>query len=87
MVYQQALNRARITYLAPAMELAYLMRLRRVEILDLQRSDCSPQGVRARRAKGSREQIVEWSERLRAATAIAPSASGRGGVPVRPRPR
>jgi integrase len=72
-VYRQAVARPKIAYLAPAMELAYLMRLRRVEVLALQRSDCTPEGVRARRRKGSREQIVGWSERLRAATASTPS--------------
>lgn len=52
-------------YLRLAMELAYLMRLRKSEVLDLKVSDLSNDGVHARRRKGSKSQIVEWSPRLR----------------------
>jgi len=61
------------------MELAYLMRLRQIEVRTLTRPDCTKyvDGVHARRRKGSREQIVEWSERLRAAvTPALPSSVG-----------
>jgi len=76
-VYRQALTKVKATYLAPAMELAYLMRLRQVEVRTLQKSDCILDGIRARRRKGSREQIIEWSARLQAAVAAdTPSPIG-----------
>lgn len=54
-------------YLQPAMELAYLMRLRKSEVLDLKISDLNEEGILARRKKGSKAQLVEWSDRLRLA--------------------
>jgi integrase len=88
-VYRKALTKVKATYLAPAMELAYLMRLRQVEVRALQKSDsalqksdCTPEGVRARRRKGSREQIVEWSDRLQAAIAAADTPAPIGSIYV-----
>jgi len=81
-VHCRALTKVKATYLAPAMELAYLMRLRPVEVRTLQKSDCTPEGVRARRRKGSREQIVEWSARLQAAIAAADTPSPIGSIYV-----
>ncbi|MCA1852355.1 MAG: hypothetical protein LC647_08165, partial [Beggiatoa sp.] len=81
-VYRQARTKVKATYLAPAMELAYLMRLRQIEVRALQKSDCILEGVRARRRKGSREQIVEWSTRLQAAVAAADTCSDVGSIYV-----
>jgi integrase len=60
-------------YIKPAMELAYLMRLRLSEALALQHSDIRDDGVLARRTKGSKTQIVGWSNRLHAAVDSAES--------------
>jgi hypothetical protein len=88
-VYRRALTKVKATYLPPAMELAYLMRLRPVEIRCLKKSDCIPEGIYARRLKGSREQIIEWSARLQAAVAAADIPVGsvyvlhdRAGQPI-----
>lgn len=58
-------------YVRPAMELAYLMRLRKVEVLDLTKQDVRQDGIRARRRKGSREQMIGWSTRLANALRLA----------------
>jgi len=58
-------------YLVPVMELAYLLRARLSEVLDLTRADLLDEGVLLRRRKGSRDAITQWSPRLRAAVAAA----------------
>ena len=57
------------------MELAYLCRLRENEILKMidGPSIISAQGVLARRGKGSKTQLIEWSPRLERAIALARS--------------
>lgn len=45
-------------------ELAYLLAARKCEVLDLRRDDLLPEGVRVRRSKGSKTNIIMWSERL-----------------------
>lgn len=57
----------RYPYLQPAMELAYLCRMRRIEVLTAMRPQILEQGLDTLRAKGSRSAITLWSERLRAA--------------------
>lgn len=54
-------------YIQPAMELAFLCRMRRGEVLSALRSDVKPGGFDTRRSKGSRDAITAWSDRLRAA--------------------
>ncbi len=54
-------------YLAPVMELAYLCRLRAIEVLDLTDASASDEGLTVVRRKGSRGNITEWSPRLRTA--------------------
>ena len=54
-------------YIRPMMEIAYLCRLRRVEILDLKKSDILKEGLQTRRTKGSKDAITLWSDRLRSA--------------------
>lgn len=58
-------------YLVPMMELAYLLRARTVEILDLPSSAATEEGVLLKRRKGSKDTIAAWSPRLRAAIEAA----------------
>lgn len=53
------------------MELAYLCAARKIEILDLRRSDLLTEGVQMRRRKGSKDNIIRWSPRLEAAVNAA----------------
>jgi hypothetical protein len=70
-------------YLRPAMELAYLCRLRKIEVLAFSRlKDLTTEGVIARRVKRSRTQIVTWSDRLRDAVAAGGGASTVASVYV-----
>ncbi len=54
-------------YLRPAMELAYLCRLRQAEVRALRKSDITDKGLDCRRLKGSRDALTLWSDRLRVA--------------------
>jgi len=54
-------------YVWPAMEIAYLCRMRLSEVLDLTDSNELPTGLLIKRRKGSRDNITEWNPRLRAA--------------------
>jgi len=54
-------------YLKPAMELAYLCRMRQAEILNATRAQILDEGFDTLRIKGSRDAITNWSDRLRAA--------------------
>lgn len=54
-------------YLAPAMELAYLLRLRGIEVITLTDAHVLKEGVRTNRRKGSRDNITAWTPELRAA--------------------
>lgn len=51
-------------YLAIAMELAYLCRARRGEVLSLRRECLTPEGILLERGKGSRGEITLWTPRL-----------------------
>jgi site-specific recombinase XerD len=61
-------------YLAPLMELAYLCRLRGIEVVRLSDAHATTEGVLASRVKGSRDNITRWSPRLRAAWDAAVAA-------------
>jgi hypothetical protein len=50
-----------------AMELAYLCRMRRIEIITATKAQILEQGFDTKRTKGSRNTITEWSDRLRKA--------------------
>lgn len=63
--YKEAANIA--DYLQPVFELTYLVASRGIETLDIRLSDCSKDGILVRRRKGSIDNIIQWSERLRAA--------------------
>jgi integrase len=59
-VYEQAPATLQI-----AMEFAFLCRLRRGEVLALQRQHVLDGGLHVIRSKGSKDQIIEWTPRLR----------------------
>ena len=54
-------------YVWPAMEIAYLCRMRLSEVLDLTDANELPEGLLIKRRKGSRDNITEWNIRLRTA--------------------
>lgn len=53
-------------YLAIVMELAYLCRLRGIEVVTLTDANELDEGILTNRRKGSRDNIVRWTPRLRA---------------------
>jgi len=53
-------------YLWMVLELAYLCRLRGIEVVTLVESQATADGLRTARRKGSRDNIVIWTPRLRA---------------------
>ena len=57
-------NSMRCPYFAPAMELAYLCRARRIEVFGFKNSDVREEGLYLARAKGSLAEITRWSPRL-----------------------
>lgn len=65
------------TDLAAAMQLAWLCRLRISEVCALREADITAAGVLARRSKGSKTQVIEWSPDLEAAIAQARSVRRR----------
>ena len=54
-------------YLPIVMELGYLCRLRGIETLTLTEAQADDVGIRTQRRKGSRDNVVRWNPRLRAA--------------------
>lgn len=54
-------------YLWVVIELAYLLRLRGIEVITLTDAHADDEGVQTNRRKGSRDTMVLWSPRLRAA--------------------
>ncbi|TFH84955.1 integrase [Billgrantia azerbaijanica] len=59
------------TYLWIVMEIAYLCRLRGIEVVTLTDAHITERGLRTNRRKGSRDNIVGWTPRLRAAVTAA----------------
>lgn len=81
-------------YLWPAAEIAYLCRLRGIEVVcDLTDADVSPVGLRGERRKGSLTNITRWDDRLRMAyNALVTYRESRWrkmrrAVPMRPEDR
>lgn len=66
------------------MEIAYLCRLRENEIVKMMDSPryIVDEGVHARRGKGSKHQLINWSPRLEAAIALARSVRRRMPTPM-----
>jgi integrase len=54
-------------YLWAALDIAYLCRLRGIEVVTLTDANALEEGVMTNRRKGSRDNIVRWTPRLRAA--------------------
>lgn len=74
-------------YLAPALEIAYLCRLRGIELLDLSDASLLPAGLACVRRKGSRENVTAWSPRLRAACeALSAYRAARWAKRAKPTP-
>lgn len=65
------------TYVWVAMELAYLCRLRGIEVITLTDAHASTEGVQTNRRKGSRDSLVLWSPRLQAAWNAAKAERAR----------
>lgn len=63
-------------YVPIAMEIAFLCRARRKEILQLKDASLLEEGLFIERAKGSKSQIIVWSERLRKAVKSAQNMPG-----------
>jgi site-specific recombinase XerD len=64
-------------YLAPIMEIAYLCRLRGIEVVTLTDDNATEAGLRTNRRKGSNDNVVAWTPRLRAAWDEAIARRGR----------
>lgn len=62
-------------YLPAYFELAYLCAARKCEVRDLRQSDVLEEGLRIRRAKGSKHNIASWTPRLKAAVDLARKSS------------
>ena len=75
-------------YLGPLMEIKYLCRMRSIEVLALTDAHASEQGIYVARRKGSDDNIVRWSPRLRAAwdAAVALRAAIRARKANKARP-
>ena len=63
-------------YIQPAMEIAYLCRMRKSEVLALRREHLLEEGLDVHRLKGSKDQIIGWSPRLRAAVEATKATRG-----------
>lgn len=63
-------------WLPPVIELAFLCRARRGEVLAYKRDDILPNGLRLIRSKKSRGEITKWTPRLRSAVAAAKAFNG-----------
>ena len=61
-------------YLWALIEIAYLCRLRAIEVLTLTEANATEAGIRTNRRKGSRDNLVRWNDRLRNAWAGAIAA-------------
>lgn len=81
------------SYLYPAMEFAYLCRLRGIEANTLTDWHVTPKGLRSNRTKGSRDNITEIGPRLQAAITAAQQiratswAAHRVPTPIDPKAR
>ena len=83
-------------YLWPLLEIKYLCRMRSIEVVQLTEAHASEVGLYVARAKGSNDNIVRWTPRLKAAWDAALAARARilarrsnraRPVPIRPEQR
>ena len=56
----------RVPYMYAVMELQYLQGARFGEVQGIRISDCGDDGIHLKRSKGSKDEITEWTPRLRA---------------------
>jgi len=70
--YMALINIAPLWFCA-ALELIYLCRLRRSEVITLTRRDKKDEGLFCRRTKGSENTVIRWSDRLREAVSLCDS--------------
>ena len=54
-------------YLQPVFELTYLLATRGIETLDIRISHCTDDGIRTHRRKNSRDNVIQWTNRLKSA--------------------
>lgn len=83
-------------YLWPVMEVAYLCRMRGIEVVTMTDAHQTDEGLIIRRRKGSNANVVKWTSRLRAAwdyaleiraaTRARPANRGKP-IPIRPEDR
>ena len=69
--YYHALNLPGPWYIPALMEIMYICRMRKVEVLALRVSDILETGLLTSRTKGSKTNITKWTPRLRAAIMLA----------------
>ena len=69
-------------YIPIFMELAYLCRARWSEVAALKVSDCTPDGLRLVRGKGSEGEITAWSPRLKNAVQAAKEFNRNAPAPI-----
>lgn len=73
-------------YLWLVIELAYLCRLRGIEVITLTDANLTADGIRTNRTKGSRDNVVRWTPRLRAVVDAALEERKRATPANRPTP-
>jgi len=64
--YYHLINCPAPAYFSIFMELQYLCRLRKSDVIKLTRGDIKAQGLLVHRGKGSKDSIIKWNDRLRA---------------------
>ncbi|MBL8268543.1 MAG: hypothetical protein JNL55_19285 [Steroidobacter sp.] len=83
-------------YLWPLLEIKYLCRMRSIEVVRLTEAHASDSGLYISRAKGSNDNIVKWTPRLKAAweaalavkaKTLARRTNRRRPIPIRPEQR
>lgn len=70
-------RRSKAPWLVAAMEIAYICRARRHEVVGLTLEDILPEGLYVDRGKGSMDEITLWTPRLRWAVAFCELFSGK----------
>ncbi len=63
----EIIHKLSLPYVQQCMEIAYLCRARQAEVLALKKSSIKENGLQLVRGKGSKSQIIGWTDRLRAA--------------------
>lgn len=70
-------RRSKAPWMVAAMEVAYICRARRHEVVRLTRDDILPEGLFIRRGKGSLDEITTWTPRLKWAVSFCERFSGK----------